>query len=175
MIVWFIVIQDRDLFWYSWGVWVVSSRHVPVGGRQGDLSCLRNATRQGACAAPWPVGLASDLEPGGAGGRAGGAIGGWRQAGPSTGSPFPSPAREVRATWWAASCPQRASGRWRPACFQLLSRWYCLWRHKWRRQDCSVRTPVVLTAHAAMCALHTCLWQNSALRNSFAIILVTSE
>lgn len=69
MIVWFIVIQDGDLFWYSCREVCEWSRLVLVGGRQEDLSCLRNATRQGACAAPWPVGLASDLEPGGAGGR----------------------------------------------------------------------------------------------------------
>lgn len=155
MIVWFIVIQDGDLFWYSWGVeWSRLVTSPLAGDREiwaasGTRRGRGHVPRRG----PWAW-LASDLEPGGAGGR-GGAIGGWRQAGPSTGSPFPSPAREVRATWWAASCPQRASGRWRPACFQLLSRWYCLWRHKWRRQDCSVRTPVVLTAQAAnVCAAY---------------------
>lgn len=172
MIVWFIVIQDRDLFWYSWGVRVVSSRPRWRATGRSELPPERDAAG-GMCRA---VARGLGLRPGaGRRGRAGDLVRWGRQAGPSTGSPFPSPAREVRATWWAASCPQRASGRWRPACFQLLSRWYCLWRHKWRRQDCSVRTPVVLTAHAAMCALHTCLWQNSALRNSFAIILVTSE
>lgn len=70
MIVWFIVIQDGDLFWYSWGVeWSRLVTSPLAGDREiwaasGTRRGRGHVPRRG----PWAW-LASDLEPGGAGGR----------------------------------------------------------------------------------------------------------
>jgi hypothetical protein len=69
MIVWFIVIQDRDLFWYSWGVRVVSSRPRWRATGRSELPPERDAAG-GMCRA---VARGLGLRPGaGRRGRAGG-------------------------------------------------------------------------------------------------------